>query len=45
MNKQDITSGLRKLGLTAGDKVLLHSSLSSLGEVEGGPDAVIDAFL
>lgn len=45
MNKQDIASGLRKLGLTAGDKVLLHSSLSSLGEVEGGPDAVVDAFL
>ncbi|MBQ9502356.1 MAG: AAC(3) family N-acetyltransferase [Lentisphaeria bacterium] len=45
MNKQDIASGLRGLGLAGGDKVLLHSSLSSLGKVEGGPDAVIDAFL
>jgi len=45
MTKQEIIAGLRAMGLTRGDKVLMHSSLISLGKVEGGPDAVIDAFL
>jgi aminoglycoside 3-N-acetyltransferase len=36
---------LRALGLAAGDIVLVHSSMKALGRVEGGPDAVIDAFL
>ena len=45
MTKQEIIAGLREMGLTTGDKVLLHSSLFSLGNVEGGPDAAIDAFL
>ena len=38
-------SGLRQLGLREGDKVLVHSSLSALGRVEGGADTVIDALL
>jgi len=41
----DIVHGLRALGLTPGDAVLVHSSLSSLGYVEGGADTVIDALL
>ena len=45
MTKQEIIAGLREMGLKNGDKVLLHSSLFSLGKVEGGPDAAIDAFL
>ena len=45
MNEMEIAAGLRELGLTRGDKVLLHSSLVSLGQVDGGADAVIDAFL
>ncbi len=45
MDKNEIAAGLRRLGLKKGDAVLLHSSLISLGYVEGGPDAVIDAFL
>lgn len=36
---------LHTLGLKVGDTVLVHSSLKSIGHVEGGPDAVIDAFL
>ncbi|MBI2190862.1 MAG: AAC(3) family N-acetyltransferase [Planctomycetes bacterium] len=40
-----IAEGLVRLGLTRGGIVFLHSSLSSLGHVEGGADAVIDAFL
>jgi aminoglycoside 3-N-acetyltransferase len=45
MNKNEIKKGLSDLGLREGDSVLLHSSFLSLGNVEGGPDAVIDAFL
>lgn len=45
MTRNEIATGLRRLGLKKGDSVLLHSSLSSLGRVEGGPAAVIDAFL
>ena len=44
MTKQEIIVGLQEMGLKRGDKVLLHSSLLSLGQVDGGPDAVIDAF-
>ncbi|MBQ4329269.1 MAG: AAC(3) family N-acetyltransferase [Lentisphaeria bacterium] len=45
MKKQEISAALQEMGLKKADKVLLHSSLLSLGQVEGGPDAVIDAFL
>ena len=41
MNKAEIVAGLRSMGLVNGDKVLLHSSLISLGKVDGGPEAVI----
>lgn len=45
MNKKEIIAGLKKMGLQKGGIVLLHSSLSSLGQVEGGAQAVVDAFL
>jgi len=45
MTQSDIEKGLRDLGLGQGDVVLLHSSLRSLGHVDGGAQAVIDAFL
>lgn len=45
ITQQEIEAGLRELGLKEGDIVLLHSSLSSLGEVERGAEAVVDAFL
>ena len=38
MTKKTLAENLRKLGLTKGDKVLLHSSYLSLGGVEGGPE-------
>jgi len=40
-----IRTGLTILGLRQGDSVLVHSSLSRFGHVEGGADAVIDALL
>ncbi|MCK5802816.1 MAG: AAC(3) family N-acetyltransferase [Lentisphaeria bacterium] len=45
VTRENIELGLKDLGLDAGDMVLLHSSLASLGHVEGGADAVVDAFL
>ncbi len=45
ITRREIAEGLRALGLSEGDRVILHSSLSSLGTVAGGADAVVDAFL
>jgi len=42
---KDIVEGLRRLGLRAGDGVMVHSSLRSFGHVEGGARAVIDALM
>ena len=33
------------MGIVPGDTLLLHSALTAIGGVEGGADAVIDAFL
>lgn len=44
ISRDEITAGLRALGLSAGDIVLLHSSLSSIGLVEGGAGTVVRAF-
>ena len=45
VDRQTIAAGLRSVGLDAGNIVLLHSSLASFGHVDGGADAVVDAFL
>lgn len=45
VTRQDIIKGLQELGLGLGDGLLVHSSLSSFGNVVGGADAVIDALL
>lgn len=39
-----LVTDLRELGISAGDTVLVHSSLSALGWVCGGPQAVVDAL-
>lgn len=45
LTKNDLVVGFKKTGLTAGDVVLVHSSYKSLGPVDGGPQAVVDALL
>lgn len=45
INRERIATDLRNLGLEKGDTVLLHSSLKSIGYVEGGPITVIEALL
>ena len=39
-----IAADLEKLGLRRGGPALVHSSLKSLGRVDGGPETVIDAM-
>ena len=45
MTKDDIRFSLELGGIRRGDVVLMQSALSSIGHVEGGADAVIDAVL
>ena len=40
-----LTTAFRNLGVQAGNVLLVHSSYKSLGEVEGGPQTIIDALL
>ena len=41
--KSDMVSAFRRLGVSAGDSMLIHSSLKSFGQVSGGAVCVIDA--
>ncbi len=45
ITKKDIANSAKSLGISEGDILLVHSSLKSFGEVEGGADCVIDAYL
>ena len=45
VNRAEITTALREVGVQCGDTVMFHSSLSSMGWVNGGADTVIDGFL
>ncbi len=44
ISRARIAADLGKLGLRRGGMALVHSSLKSLGRVDGGPDAAIDAL-
>lgn len=43
--RSDVIRSLESMGLKAGDRVMVHSSLSSTGHVEGGAPTVLQAFL
>ena len=45
VHRHDVMAGARAVGIVPGDTVIFHSSLSSMGTVVGGPNAVIDGFL
>lgn len=41
----DLVRDIRNCGVTPGSILALHSSMKSIGLVDGGPNSVIDAFL
>ena len=45
VTKDKIKKYLARLGIVQRDTLFFHSSLKNIGYVEGGPNAVIDAFL
>lgn len=45
LTREDIIKGLNELGLPEGCAVMVHSALSSFGEVAGGAETVIAALL
>lgn len=44
VTRADIADGLRSLGVRKGDVLMVHSSLRSMGNVQGGAEAVVGAF-
>lgn len=44
VTRQQIAADLVELGIRPGVSVMMHSSLSALGPVKGGPETVIDAI-
>ena len=45
LTEADLCAGFRRLGISEGDAMMAHSSLSAFGWVEGGAEAVITALL
>ena len=43
--KQDILEGIKSLDIKPTDTLLIHSSMKAIGEVEGGANTVLDAFM
>lgn len=43
--KQDLLNAIKEMGLQSTDTVLIHSSMKSIGTVEGGADTVLDVFM
>lgn len=43
--KEDLMQCLREMGVEGTDAIMVHSSMKSIGEVEGGADTVVDAFM
>ena len=43
--KQDLLNDIHNMGLQPTDAIMVHSSMKSIGPVEGGADTVVDAFM
>lgn len=43
--KSDLKRQLQDMGLSGEERILVHSSMKSMGSVEGGADTVVDAFM
>jgi len=44
ITKEQLKNDLKAAGLTPGDTLLIHSSMKSIGPVDGGADTVLDAL-
>lgn len=44
-NKQQLQDQLESMGLKGDETILIHSSMKSIGEVDGGADSVLDAWM
>lgn len=43
-SKENLKEQLGQMGIKPTDTVLIHTSMRAIGQVEGGPDGVLDAF-
>lgn len=43
--KEDLRKYLEDMGLSGKESIMVHSSMKSIGEVDGGADTVVDAFM
>lgn len=43
--KEDLLKCLKEMELTGKEAIMVHSSMKSIGEVDGGADTVVDAFM
>ncbi|MBQ8315820.1 MAG: AAC(3) family N-acetyltransferase, partial [Lachnospiraceae bacterium] len=43
--KADLMQDLKNMGLKPTDALMVHSSMKSIGPVDGGADTVVDAFM
>lgn len=44
-SKKDLQKDLQKIGIKPTDTLLVHSSMKSIGKVDGGADTVLDALI
>lgn len=43
--KQDIINSIIEIGIQPSDTLMIHSSMKAIGQVDGGADTVLDAFI
>lgn len=43
--KQELKEQLKAMGLTGAEAIMVHSSMKAIGEVYGGAETVVDAFM
>lgn len=43
--KEDLKQHLKEMGFTGTESIMVHSSMKSIGIVEGGADTVVDTFM
>lgn len=43
--KENLKQQLHSMKLTGKETILIHSSMKAIGEVEGGADTVLDAWM